>query len=277
VSVFLRALAITVAFPVLNRIFMGFAGFLQLRDPSASWAEAWLAADSVPINYALAQAGSVATLFLIAFPGRSKGEGFLDAVNVRPLAGGITALCFAAGLMLQLPFAELGNLAQEVFPVSFDQLARIHRMVNPSSWWAGISALIVLVIVAPVSEELLFRGWLMRDLSARYGPRAGLVSSSVLFGFAHLEPMAIVYATCAGLVLGAVAMKTQSTLGSIATHAGVNALPILLPPNLVRIEGFNTLTQQVEHIHPGLVALSLLLAVGALALVARSMSAGPAD
>jgi membrane protease YdiL (CAAX protease family) len=179
--------------------------------------------------------------------------------------------------MLQLPFAELGNLAQEVFPVSFDQLARVHRMVNPSTWWAGVSALIVLVIVAPVTEELLFRGWLMRDLAARYGPRAGLISSSVLFGFAHLEPMAIVYATCAGLVLGAIAMKTNSTLGSIATHAGVNALPILLPPSLVRIEGFNTLAQHVEHINPALVAVSLFGAVGALAVVFRTISADQAD
>ena len=250
---------------------MAFAGFLQLRDSSASLAEAFRAAAEAPLNLALAQAASVGTIFILAFPHQSKSDGFLDAVKVRPLAGSIAALCFAAGLMLQLPFAELGNFAQEVWPISFDQLAFRHRLVNPTTWWAGVSALLAIVIVAPVTEELLFRGWIMRDLSEQYGPVAGLLGSSFLFGFAHVEPAVIFYATFAGIVLGAIAMKTQSTLASIATHAGVNALPLLLPPALVRIDGFNTLTQRVEHISLWLVAVSLLGAVGTLSVVWRSM------
>lgn len=269
-SGYLRALAIAISVPVLNRLFMGLAGYLQLRDSSASFGEAARAAASVPLNLALVQAASVGTIFILAFPYKSKSEGFLDAVNVRPLAGGIAGLCFAAGLMLQLPFAELGNLAQEIWPPSFDELAWRHRLVHPTSWWAGFTALLGLVIVAPVTEELLFRGWLMRDLAARYGPRAGLLFSSFLFGLVHLEPTAIVYASVAGLVLGAVALKTQSTLGSIAMHAGVNALPLLVPTTLVRIEGFNTLAQHVEHISPWLVLVSLMGAAAALGVVWRS-------
>ena len=257
--------------PLLQQLFMGLAGYLQLRDVSASWGEAMRAAASAPLNLALVQAASIGLIFILAFPHRARSEGFLDAVNVRPLSGGIAALCFAAGLMLQLPFAELGNLAQEIWPVSFDELAARQRLVNPTSWWGGVTALLGLVIVAPVTEELLFRGWLMRDLAERYGPRAGLLWSSILFGLVHLEPTAVLYATVAGVVLGAVALKTGSTLASIAMHAGVNALPLLVPTTLVRIEGFNTLAQHVEHISPWLVMVSLLGAVTALTIVWRSM------
>jgi len=270
VSGILRALGIAMSVPVLNQLFMGFAGYLQLRDLSASWREATRAASSAPLNYALVQAASVGLVFILAFPHRKGRGSFLDAVNVRPLSGGIATLCFAAGLMLQLPFAELGNIAQEVWPVSFEQLAWRHRLINPKSWWTGVTASLGLVIVAPVTEELLFRGWLMRDLAARYGPRTGLLVSSVLFGLVHLEPTAVFYATVAGVALGAVALKTGSTLGSIAMHAGVNALPLLVPTSVIRIEGFNTLAQRVEHISLWLVLGSLMGAAAALTVVWRS-------
>ncbi len=263
------------AVPILNHLFMGFAGFLQLRSTDASWSEAVRAAAGAPLNYALVQAASVGVIFIVAFPHRSRSERFLDAVQVRPLVGGIVALCFGAGMMLQLPLAELGNLTQEIWPMSFDDLARRHRLVNPTTWSGGMSVLFALVLVAPVTEELLFRGWLLKDLKRRYGTFPALLWSSALFGLVHLEASAIVYATLAGLVLGAVALRTGSTLASIALHAGVNALPLLLPTTLIRIEGFNTLDQQVEHISPWLLLLCLGGAALALTVVWRSTEPEP--
>ena len=175
------------AMPVLNLVFMGVAGFLQLRSVSVGWGEAIAAAAQEPLNLALAQAASVGVIFIVAFPHRGRADRFLDAVYVRPLVGGVVVLCFLAGAFFQLPLAEIGNLVQEVWPVSFDELARRHRLVNPRTWWGGISALIALVLVAPVTEELLFRGWLLKDLEADYGTAPALVWTSILFGIVHLD------------------------------------------------------------------------------------------
>lgn len=267
---YLRALLIALAVPVLNHLFMGLAGLLQLRSWSATWGEAIQAAAQAPLNYALVQAASVGVVFIVAFPHKRREGGFLESVQVRPLIGAIVALCFIAGAFLQLPLAEAGNLVQEVWPVSFDELARRHRLINPTTWWGGISALLALVLVAPVTEELLFRGWLLQDLKEQYGERRALVYSSVLFGLVHVEAGAILYATLGGLVLGAVALRTKSTLSSIAMHAGVNALPLLLPATLIRIEGFNTLSQEVEHISWWLLLLSFAGAVGVLTVIWRA-------
>jgi len=265
-----RALLIALAVPVLNHLFMGFAGFLHLRRLSATWGEAFQAADQEPLNYALVQAASVGLIFIVAFPHRRREGGFLEAVQVRPLLGAIVGVCFLAGIFLQLPLAETGNLVQEIWPVSFEDLARRHQFVSPTTWWGGISALVALVLVAPVTEELLFRGWLLHDLKAQYGEPVALIWSSALFGLAHIEAAAAIYAALGGLVLGAVALRTKSTLSSIAMHAGVNALPLLLPATLIRIDGFNTLSPQVEHISWWLLALSIAAAAGALTLVWRS-------
>ena len=267
---YLRALVIALAVPVLNHLFMGLAGFLQLRSWSATWGEAIRAASQAPLNYALVQAASVGVIFIVAFPHKRRDGGLLESVHVRPLIGGIVALSFIAGSFMQLPLAEVGNLVQEVWPTSFDELARRHRLINPKTWWAGVSTLLALVLVAPVTEELLFRGWLLQDLKEQYGQTRALFWSSALFGLVHIEAAAILYAALGGLVLGAVALRTKSTLASIAMHAGVNALPLLLPTRLVRIEGFNTLSHRVEHISWWLLLLSVLGAAVALKIVWNS-------
>lgn len=267
---YLRALLIALAVPALNHLFLGLAGFLQLRSLSASSHEAIRAAAQAPLNLALVQAASVGLIFIIAFPYKKREDGLLESVNVLPLAGGIVALAFLAGALMQIPLAELGNLVQEVWPVSFEELARRHRLVNPTSWWGGWSALFALVLVAPLTEELLFRGWLLQDLKDQYGRRKALLWSSLLFGLVHLELSAILYATLGGLVLGAVALRTKSTLASIAMHAGVNALPLLLPASLLRIEGFNTLSQRVEHVSVWLLLLSAGALVALLAILWRA-------
>ncbi|HET6418029.1 MAG TPA: type II CAAX endopeptidase family protein [Polyangiales bacterium] len=267
---YLRALLIALAVPALNHLFLGLAGFLQLRSLSASSHEAIRAAAQAPLNLALVQAASVGLIFIIAFPYKKREDGLLESVNVLPLAGGIVALSFLAGALMQIPLAELGNLVQEVWPVSFEELARRHRLVNPTSWWGGSSVLLALVLVAPLTEELLFRGWLLQDLKDQYGQRKALLWSSLLFGLVHLELSAILYATLGGLVLGAVALRTKSTLASIAMHAGVNALPLLLPASLLRIEGFNTLSQRVEHVSVWLLLLSSGALVALLAILWRA-------
>ena len=248
---------------------MGLAGFLHLRSWSVTWGEAIRAAAQAPLNYALVQAASVGVIFMIAFPQRRSEGGFLESLHVRPLVGGVVALSFVAGVFMQLPLAEIGNLVQEVWPIGFDELARRHRLINPTTWWGGISALLALVLVAPLTEELLFRGWLLQDLKAAYGKPRALIWSSMLFGLVHLEASAVLYAMLGGFVLGAVALRTGSTLGSIAMHAGVNALPLLLPATVIRIEGFNTLSQDVEHISPWLLLVSIAGAAGALVMLWR--------
>jgi membrane protease YdiL (CAAX protease family) len=268
---YLRALLIAMAVPLLNYLFFGLAGFLQLRSLSPDLGRAVGAAAKAPLNIALVQAASVGLIFIVAFPHKRQTQGFLESVHVRPLVGGLAAMCFVGGAFLQLPLAEIGNLAQEVWPVSFDTVAYRHRLLNPTTWWGGVTALLAFVLVAPVTEELLFRGWLMQDLRRRYGTTPALIWSSVVFGLAHIGlPSAVPYAIAGGLVLGAVALRTRSTLASIAMHAGVNALPLLLPTALVRIDGFNTLDSEVVHISPWLLVVSLAGAGLALAIIWRS-------
>lgn len=61
------------------------------------------------------------------------------------------------------------------------------------------SAALDLCLLTPIREELFYRGFLLRRLSARIGLWPALAVSALFFGLAHPDP---VKAAAAGLVLG---------------------------------------------------------------------------
>jgi membrane protease YdiL (CAAX protease family) len=184
-----------------------------------------------------------------------------QALRLIPVRGRSLALCLIAGLCLQFPLAELANaLHHYVFGLEplEEQLAR-QNLLEAHSLLEGGLVVTCLVALVPGVEELLFRGLFLTGLSGRYGPGWGLVLSSCLFGVIHLGAVPAVYASVAGLLLGGLSLATRSTYPNIALHAGVNAVPVLLPERLIAIHGFNVPSEQPEHLPWWLVWPPLLL------------------
>ena len=100
---------------------------------------------------------------------------------------------------------------------------------------AGLVAItIVAVVLAPVFEELFFRGVLQRSLDSVLPPWAAIAIASVLFGLAHLSldlgpaNVGVVMAiSAAGAVLGITAHLTRRLGRAIAAHALFNVVPVL--------------------------------------------------
>ncbi len=82
-------------------------------------------------------------------------------------------------------------------------------------------------IGAPLLEELLFRGFLMRSVAARFGLRAGIAVSSVLFGLAHLAVVPWLYIPPIAFIGAGLAWlfaTTGSVIPGIAVHTFMNSL-----------------------------------------------------
>jgi hypothetical protein len=82
-------------------------------------------------------------------------------------------------------------------------------------------------VVAGVVEETAFRGYLQRPIERRHGPIIAILVTGVLFGFAHFTHpevglVLLPYYVAVAAVYGALAYFTDSTLPSIALHAGGN-------------------------------------------------------
>jgi hypothetical protein len=89
---------------------------------------------------------------------------------------------------------------------------------------------LALVVMAPLIEETLFRGFLIRGLAASRLEATGAVAlSALLWAGIHLQydlyDMTGIFLL--GLLFGAMRLATGSTLLPMAIHAGVNAFAIL--------------------------------------------------
>jgi len=174
-----------------------------------------------------------------------------------------------AGLALQLPLAEIGNLVHALIGRDLAHVRAVHDLLRIDSAWDGFALTLALVVIAPITEELLFRGVLLRGLVRSYGERVGLLVSAVLFGLLHGRPAEALVAFAAGLVLGALRLRTRSVLPCIALHVGVNALPVLVPAELLSIPGVNVLGDEILHVPPLKVAAAAVVAGVALFLALR--------
>jgi membrane protease YdiL (CAAX protease family) len=91
----------------------------------------------------------------------------------------------------------------------------------------GLFLAIFGITVAPLAEELLFRGFLQPLMVRSLGAVAGIGLTSVLFGVLHLEQNGRVWQygaliSAAGLAFGVLRHLSGSTRTSVITHASYN-------------------------------------------------------
>lgn len=88
-----------------------------------------------------------------------------------------------------------------------------------SGGWLLLSA----VIIAPIFEETIFRGYIAGTLRKAYGPVAAWIISSILFGLAHGVPSTALTASFSGLILCFCYLRYRSLVLAIILHAMNNA------------------------------------------------------
>jgi membrane protease YdiL (CAAX protease family)/GNAT superfamily N-acetyltransferase len=181
----------------------------------------------------------------------------------------------AATLRLTIIAIPLGMLAIAGFwllflPLSFIApdfvrrwaLANANRMpVHSLPVWAG--QFCVAVLIAPVVEEVLFRGILMQRWARKWGTLTGVIVSSALFALGHVELLGhFVF----GVAMCALYLRTRSLWVPIATHALNNFLA-----SMVQLAG--VISPEKEGPEMSLMMLrsqwwiGLLLLAGSLALL----------
>jgi hypothetical protein len=94
---------------------------------------------------------------------------------------------------------------------------------------AGGVVLFVLmaVVMAPLFEEVFFRGFLFRGLASSWGWTVGALVSAGVFGLAHAQLDVFVPLFTLGLMLAWVYKRTGSLWTSISLHALFNGISVL--------------------------------------------------
>ena len=90
---------------------------------------------------------------------------------------------------------------------------------DQSALGAGGWLLLSAVVLAPLLEEVVFRGYITSGLQYAYGPVTAWITSSLIFGIAHGDIAPAINATFCGLVLGFYYMRYRSLMLVIMLHS----------------------------------------------------------
>jgi membrane protease YdiL (CAAX protease family) len=133
----------------------------------------------------------------------------------------------------------------------------------------GGYAICTTVILAPIFEELIFRGILLGNIRRRWGSLRAVFLSALIFGAIHLIPQQVVNAFLVGIIIGGIYVMTDSILAVITLHALNNALSYVL--SATNPEGDGTLRSIVtdDVVYWSIYAVCALFLSVSFALIIR--------
>lgn len=118
-------------------------------------------------------------------------------------------------------FSVFSSTLQEIIPLPKFLTGEMTDSVGNSV----IAYIAAIYIIAPITEELVFRGLIMTRLRAAMGAFSAVFISALLFGLIHLMTGSIitgVHALIGGLIFGLAYEKTGSLFAAIAAHLAGN-------------------------------------------------------
>lgn len=115
---------------------------------------------------------------------------------------------------------------------TFDEYAEPARELGDkaeASSTAGVLLFVLVVVVmAPLVEELYYRGLVHRSAVRLLGVPAGVAVTALAFGLAHGQLLQLLPLVAFGLVLSVVAQRTGRLGLALWTHAGFNATTVVV-------------------------------------------------
>ncbi|MBL8938347.1 MAG: CPBP family intramembrane metalloprotease [Archangium sp.] len=159
------------------------------------------------------------------------GRDWRTATGLTVFRGPEVAMGALLALGNALSFSDwLGQLSAKVLPQFLLDVFDTSKLLATATTTPleQVALVVAVVMLAPVAEELLFRGVLVQGLTERLGIVASAVMSGFIFSAYHLDPVGFLPRFEIGIVLALVVWKSGSLWPVIAAHAANNALATVL-------------------------------------------------
>ena len=145
------------------------------------------------------------------------GKAAFPALGLRPANWKYPVFGALGTLFLSVAVSQIG-----IEPQGMKQVIEVVREPHEL-----ILSLLLLSVLAPIVEELVFRGLLYGWIAGRWGGTAGLVVSSLAFAAAHWEPAHVILVLPLGFLFGWLRRRTDSLLPSLFSHVVNNGFALL--------------------------------------------------
>ena len=215
-------------------------------------------------------------ILVIHWVRRRTGQPWSEIFPLQPFQPTLLAPLLVMVLGFSITGSEVDNLVRFSLPIPgvFKEILR--ELVRPD-----FLSLAYIALLAPVFEELLFRGIILQGFLHHYSYPKAILSSAVLFAAFHLNPIQFFPALGTGLILAWLFVRTRSLWPCMLVHALTNSIvwimSVLLP---LRIPGYmpaNLLLDRVEFQPLWFDVLGVLSLVAGLKGLSRTLPTDVAE
>lgn len=148
-------------------------------------------------------------------------------------------------LGLQILLSEVGIFTERIIPMNDFWIKAFNSMLG--NGFATWKVILGVAVIAPITEEIVFRGMILKGFLKHYSVRKSIILSALLFGLAHMNPWQFVSAFAAGIILGWWYVKTGSIITTIFGHALNNGMIFIIEAIGLSIPGYNAALSASNH------------------------------
>ena len=151
----------------------------------------------------------------------------IDSFRLNLVSRDIIYTTFFISIGAMILSDELNILVGMIIPLP-DSFLQLEALLKPEDPLSLVLLIITIVIIAPIGEELLFRGFLQTGLEKAWNDvTRSILFSSLFFAVIHFNPFWIIQIYFLGVLLGFLAWKTNSIIPCIIFHVIINATSLL--------------------------------------------------
>ncbi len=178
-------------------------------------------------NYILLASSIVTVLiFLLIYKVRKKN--FKEELKIVPTTKSNIILGIVLGISAWLFNIGVLSLVKEV-GVFKEHFTIMENILEPLSGGSIFISLLTVGIIAPFTEEFMFRGVIFKTLNKNISILWTIIIQALFFGLFHGNLIQGTYATLLGLVFGYITYKTRSLWPAVIMHMINNIIATILP------------------------------------------------
>jgi membrane protease YdiL (CAAX protease family) len=189
------------------------------------------------------------------------GGGYMHDFDFKIPAMKTTGLVLLISIGSIIPIDAVTYLFEAGRPVNENYIEFLVS-IKPKGIWSLLALGAGMVVISPLGEEMLFRGFVQKIFQRNMDPRLAVVLAGVTFACAHFDIRVLPGITLMGIMMGYVYYRSRNILYPFFAHALFNLIS-LVRLNMASVESI----RQGTHSPPSVIWLlgSLILTVAAIA------------
>lgn len=154
----------------------------------------------------------------------------LNTIKVNKKSIRLGLLAYPIMLLTNTCLTYVTSIITNIFKKNGTTIPTADFSVDKASASAIILTILYLVVVAPIAEEIVFRGFILKAITP-FSRKGAIVLSALLFALMHKNIPQAVGAFGIGIIFAIIDTKANSIVPSIIMHSLNNLLPCLLDIN----------------------------------------------